>query len=329
MSGAQTQRGAAILAALLTVALVAGLSVAAFWQQWRSIEVEQGQRQRLQAQWLITGALDWARTRVGEDGVRSPALDHAGEAWAQPVRDASLDEFLGERQAAPGPTAPPAADQALLDLQIIDAQGRLNLLNLLEGQALSPQWLAVFKRLFEGLGLPSEQLNLLAEQLRRANLGTIAGPPGAGGAVNAPLIPTRQADLAWLGLAPATVQALSPHVSLLPGRLPVNLNTADAPVLQAVLDLPLTEVQQLMGRRQAQPFANLAAAGLKSPNEQMLAVNTHFFEVQVRLRLAGGAPLALREHALLQRDGRDVRTLWQRRQTPEPLPAPPSPRQAP
>lgn len=332
MRGAYTQRGAAIVAALLTVALVAGLSVAAFWQQWRSIEVEQGQRQRLQAQWLITGALDWARARVGDDGVRSPALDHAGEAWAQPVRDASLAQFLSQRSAAPGQApAPVPTDEARLDLEIVDAQGRLNLLNLLEGQALSPPWLAVFGRLFDSLGLPPEQLKLLAEQLRQANLGTTASGSGAGvtsvGAANAPLIPTRQADLAWLGLAPATVQALSPHVSLLPGRLPVNLNTASATVLQAVLDLPLAEVQPLLGRRQAQPFANLAATGLQAPNEQvqqMLSVNTHYFEVQVRLRLGGGAALALREHALLQRDGRDVRTLWQRREAPQPLAAPSS-----
>jgi hypothetical protein len=51
----------------------------------------------------------------------------------------------------------------------------------------------------------------------------------------------------------------------------------------------------------------------------MLAVNSYFFEVRVRLRLGGGAPLALRENALLQRDGLDVRTLWQRREMPDVL----------
>ncbi len=314
-------RGAAILAALLTVALVAGLSAAAFWQQWRSIEVEIAQRQRLQAQWLITGAMDWARAQVGADGLRSPAMDHGGEAWAQPVRALSLGEFL-DPQAAPDArtgTASQAPDEARLSLDIVDAQGRLNVLNLLDGQVLSPQWLAVFKRLFEALGLPQAELQLLAEQMRRANLGTVGGAADSSpGAASAPLIPTRQADLAWLGLAPATVQALTPHVSLLPGRLPVNLNTAGGPVLQAVLGLGPAEVQQLMARRQAQPFASLAAAGLKAPNEQMQAVNSHFFEVQVQLQLGQGAPLTLVEHALLQRDGRDVRTLWQRRERPQP-----------
>lgn len=318
---ARPARGAAILAALLTVALVAGLSAAAFWQQWRSIEVEIAQRQRLQAQWLITGAMDWSRAQVGEDGLRSPAVDHHGEAWAQPVRELPLAAFLDSR-AAPGArpgTVAPAPDEARLSLAIVDAQGRLNVLNLLEGQALSPQWLAVFRRLFEGLGLPQAELQRLAEQMRRANLGTEGGAADSGPReATAPLIPTRQADLTWLGLAPATVDALAPHVSLLPGRLPVNLNTAGAPVLQAVLGLGPTEVQQLMARRQAQPFASLEAAGLKAPNEQMQAVSSHFFEVQVQLQLGQGAPLMLVEHALLQRDGRDVRTLWQRRERPQP-----------
>ena len=314
------QRGAAIVAALLMVALVAGLSVAAFWQQWRGIEVESAQRQALQAQWLITGAMDWARAQVGEDGVRSPQVDHGGEAWAQVVQDLPLDAFV---QASPaGANAQPAAEtaggDARLDLRITDAQGRINVLNLLEGQSLSPAWMTVFRRLFDTLGLPVSELNRLAEQLRRASLGTApAGGPTVSG-TDIALMPTRQADLAWLGLAPATVQALAPHVSLLPGRLPVNLNTASAPVLQAVLGLETAPLQQLLAQRQVQPFATLAAAGLKAPDAQMQSVNSHFFEVHIALRLNRSAAWVQEEHALLQRDGRDVRTLWQRRERPSP-----------
>ena len=35
------QRGAALLLAMLTVALVASISAAAYWQQWRSLQLEQ------------------------------------------------------------------------------------------------------------------------------------------------------------------------------------------------------------------------------------------------------------------------------------------------
>ena len=61
------QRGAALLAAMLTVALVATFAAGALWQQWKSVEVEGAERQRTQARWLLTGALDWARVILRED----------------------------------------------------------------------------------------------------------------------------------------------------------------------------------------------------------------------------------------------------------------------
>ena len=63
------QRGAALLAAMLTVALVATLAAAAMWQQWRGVEVEAAERTRVQSAWLLGGALDWGRLilRVNDD----------------------------------------------------------------------------------------------------------------------------------------------------------------------------------------------------------------------------------------------------------------------
>jgi len=62
------QRGAALLLAMLTVTLVAALAASALWQQWRALEVERAERQRAQAAWILTGALDWARLILREDG---------------------------------------------------------------------------------------------------------------------------------------------------------------------------------------------------------------------------------------------------------------------
>ena len=52
---------------MLTVSLVAMLAAGAAWQQWRTIEVESTERQHAQAQWLLLGALDWARIILRED----------------------------------------------------------------------------------------------------------------------------------------------------------------------------------------------------------------------------------------------------------------------
>ena len=94
---ARYQRGAALLLAMLVVTLVATLAAAALWQQWRSAEVEQAERQRMQAGWILTGALDWARLILREDArdnQSSGNADHLGEPWATPLEEARLSSFL-------------------------------------------------------------------------------------------------------------------------------------------------------------------------------------------------------------------------------------------
>ena len=87
------QRGAAILMAMLTVVLVATLASAALWQQWRAVEVEAAERTRAQSSWVLTGALDWARLILSEDG-RKGGSDHLSEPWALPLEQARLSTFL-------------------------------------------------------------------------------------------------------------------------------------------------------------------------------------------------------------------------------------------
>ena len=53
---------------MLTVALVATLSAAALWQQWRALAVESAERQRVQGSWILAGALDWGSATTGTDG---------------------------------------------------------------------------------------------------------------------------------------------------------------------------------------------------------------------------------------------------------------------
>ena len=60
-------RGAALLAAMLTVTLVATFAASALWQQWRGIEVETAERARVQSAWILIGALDWSRLILIED----------------------------------------------------------------------------------------------------------------------------------------------------------------------------------------------------------------------------------------------------------------------
>ena len=91
------QAGAALLAAMLTVALVAAFAAAALWQQWRAVEIEAAERARLQSAWILTGALDWARLILREDA-RSGGADHLAEPWAVPLQEARLSTFLAANE---------------------------------------------------------------------------------------------------------------------------------------------------------------------------------------------------------------------------------------
>ncbi|HSN80608.1 MAG TPA: type II secretion system minor pseudopilin GspK, partial [Rhodoferax sp.] len=93
----RTQRGAAILTAMLTVVLVATMASAMLWQQWRGVEVESAQRTRVQSAWILTGALDWARLILREDA-RQGGPDYLSEPWAVPLAPARLTTFLAAQQ---------------------------------------------------------------------------------------------------------------------------------------------------------------------------------------------------------------------------------------
>ena len=305
------QRGAALLAAMLTVALVAIFAAGALWQQWRTVEVEGAERQRAQARWLLTGALDWARVILREDAragdVNAPT-DHLAEPWAVPLQEARLSSFLSALPDGSGNTAEDdkLAQQVLLSGQIVDLQSRLNLTNLLVGEQLDPKTVIAFERLFDVLGVPSAQLSLLTRGLLAAQRQSNASGS------NSALMPQRLGQLTWLGLSPQALQTLSPYITVLPTRTAVNLNTASVQVLYAsVPALSMTDAQRLVDQRERQHWPSLEAfqktLGRPVSLEGSHSVSSRFFEVLGRLRMP---QTALQERSWLQRDNADLKVLW-------------------
>jgi len=321
-SGAQgSQRGAALLVALLTVALVATLAAAGLWQQWRAVEVEAAERQRAQAAWVLSGALDWARLILREDAAAG-GVDHLGEPWAVPLREARLATFLAADRSADASTSSVA--DSFLSGDIIDLQSRLNVTNLVEAGRVSPAAIATFTRLFTLLGLPASEVETLARQMLRASLASQGALSADGAPV--PLLPQATSELVWLGLSPSTVQAIAPHVTVLPARTPVNLNTASATVIYAAIDgISLADAQRLVAQRAASHLHSLAdATPLLGPNahtgDGAAGVASRFFEVRGRLRMDDQV---VEERSLVQRDNKMVQAL-RRQRVPAASPAAPS-----
>lgn len=328
---AHPQAGAAILAAMLTVALVAIFAANAMWQQYRSIEVETAERARVQAALLSTAALDWARLVLSEDA-RAGAADHLAEPWTALFDGVQLSSFLAADKSANDKSVADksvadndlnAATNSSLTGQIMDLQSRLNVTNLIDKEALSAPDVKSFTRLFELLGLPVSELTGMANQL----LNTSAADPDAN-ATSAALPPQRVEHLVWLGLSGPTLAALRPHITLLPQRTPVNLNTASAEVIYAsTAALPLGDARKLVELRNANPFRTLAdtagklgdvdkpgavgnvgdVGGTPGPfSEGRHDVASSYFEVRTRLKLN---QTWLAERAIVQRDGTSVRVI--------------------
>lgn len=321
---APRQQGAALLLAMLVVTLVATLASAAVWQQWRHAEVEQAERDRLQASWILTGSLDWARLILREDArtnQNTGSGDHLAEPWAVGLEEARLSSFL----AADKNSDPPPALDAFLSGAIQDQQGLLNVTNLAQQGALSEPDVRAFKRLFEQLGLnPSELTALAGQWLQAAKQRTADAAQGASipataaQADSTPLLPYRLAQLTWLGLSATTVQRLQPFVTVLPERTTVNLNTAPIEVvLASIPTLDMARARRVVTQRALQPFKTLddltPLLGGVVLDTARHGTQSRYFLVKGRLRLADHM---LEEHSLVQRNGLDVKTLWRERARP-------------
>ncbi len=297
MKAGLKQRGAALLTAMLTVALVATLAAGALWQQWRAVEVEQAQRTQQQMGWILLGAQDWARLILREDA-NAGSVDHLSEPWALPLQEARLKSFLNSEAQI---DETDSLDQSFLSGRISDLQGRLNLLNLVDNKKIDAEAFEAFGRLFAALGLPPNTLVALTLQLKDATLG------------QGLLMPERLTDLQRFGLSSPMLQALSPFVTLLPSRTPVNLNTAPPEVLMAVLPgLDAAAAQNLVRRRASAHFKSVeealqAVPDLK-PGVQVsnLSVSSRYFEVRGLLRLDR---LTLEQLSILERDSGQIRVL--------------------
>jgi general secretion pathway protein K len=303
------QRGAALLTAMIIVTLVATLAAAMVWQQWRAVQVEAAERTRLQAAWMLSGALDWARLILREDA-RNGGADHLGEPWAVPLAEARVSTFL-----AVDKDNTDDAPEAFLSGSIVDMQARYNLRNLVDpaGKPLLDE-IAALRRLFDSTRVRPE----LAERIA---FGLSDAVGGGGKTTNAPLLPQTLAQLNWLGIDDDSARRMAPYVTLLPIPTSINLNTASREVLAAVLPgLDLGTAERLVQERQRNPFKSVADALTLTPasvqeavanTPQRFGTTSNYFEVRGRVRIDDRV---LEESSLIERRGLEMVPLSRERE---------------
>jgi general secretion pathway protein K len=293
-----SQRGAALLTAMVIVTLIVTLAASMVWQQWRAVQIETAERSRNQAAWILSGALDWARLILREDA-RTGGATHLGEPWAVPLAEARLSTFLAVDKENTDD-----APEAFLSGMITDAQSRYNLHNLVdETGKIVPFELQTLQRLCDVTGVAAGTAEAIAETLQRTEAAFKTGE------ADAPLMPQSLRQFAWAGIDEALLRRLQPYVVLLPRRTPVNLNTAPREVLAAVVgNLDLGSAERMTQSRQSNPFMKVEDAQVLLPHDAVLdanrvAVSSSFFEVRGRLRLG---ERVLEERSLIERRGLDM-----------------------
>ena len=279
MKAGRSQRGTALIIALLVLALAAAAATAMLEAQDLQTRGLQAQRDYEQARWMLRGGMHWARSILAEDA-RAGTSDHQRELWASglPPTDVQLGSLAGA---------------------IRDEQAYFNLNSLVRAGKPSLPQVVAFRRLLGIIGLAPELADAIAAAVAAAgtlsDLGELAGMPG---------------------LNAAALGKLQGYTTALPRPTPVNVNTAPPEVLAALVEgLPLSEAQALARRLAVEPVRNAAEfqARLRPDlklNAEDISAASQFFVVQGRAKV-GGADL--RMQALLQRAGPGMPVIvWQR-----------------
>jgi general secretion pathway protein K len=297
--------GAAVVGALLVCALAAALATSLLGRIDDWIGQVASSRDRAQALELARGGIDYARVILADDLLKTK-VDTVDEDWARVL-------------------PPIGVDGAELSGRIEDQQGRWNLNNLLKDGTVDREALAVHRRLLAALGIPAELADTLADWL---DADDTLRPGGAESAYYLSLQPAYPAAnramehpsnlLRVKGYDAAMVRRLAPFVTVLPGRQPVNVNTAPAEVLHALFaDLSLADARQLVAARQTAHFRDTDDFRARLPDRDAapaaeVSVSSQFFLARANVQV-GGARVAL--SSLLARDGAKRPTvLWQSQQ---------------
>lgn len=211
---AHRERGSATVTALIVVGVAAVLLAGLMWRQQIQIRTLENARDRIQAQWLQRAAIDFARLVLVEDQ-RTSQYDHLGEAWALPLADGKVADFLKNADV------PDEIAAVSLQGQLIDAQSLFNLTNLWDKsfKTINPAGVQEYGRLLEALGLDKGLAQQTAQGVLQADMP----------------IYDLEGLLRLPSYNPGILEQIRSFVTVLPILTAVNVNTAPPEVLMAAI----------------------------------------------------------------------------------------------
>jgi general secretion pathway protein K len=275
----RAQRGVALITILLIVALATAVLYHLLTRQ--ALVVAQT-RQLMRADQTLAYALG------GEAYARQILFDD----WNEPI-SRGLDTLT---EAWAIPSAPFDIEAGTLELSIEDLDRRFNI-NSLAGDHAA-QNLQRFKTLLGALGLDPQVADLWKDWIDSDAEATGFGAEDAAYLVATPPYRTANqpagstSELALLGvLDPDQLALLMPHVAALPTtQLKININTADAPTLQALTpQLSQARAESLIESDRRYEDASALAAEIPELGASLdaMTVTSQYFEIHARVEIDG------------------------------------------
>ena len=271
------QRGVALITAMLITALVASVALGLAWDSSLDIRRTMVLLHRDQAAHVAMGAESWVQSILTRD-LQESETDHLGEIWASELPGLPIEggEVFGN---------------------IEDLQGRFNINNLVDGDEIDEAALDQFRRLLEALGIDPRFAGVTADWIDADQ--EVSFPDGAEDSLYSTQIPPYRtadrpiADISELaaidGMNKETFDLLAPHITALPGRTRINVNTATNAVLLSLSEsLTAGDVERLMQERADAGFTDVTNtfSSLVEPEVlNQLEEVSEYFQLKVSVRI--------------------------------------------
>ena len=271
MNGVDSQRGVALIMALIVVAIGTMIAVSLTWRGTLDLRRTQSALDADQGLMYVQGAEAWAADILRQDLVDSPNSDNLGEVWATEL-------------------PPLPVDGGTIQGRLEDLQGRFNVNNLI-GSDGKESMLArrQFERLLVSLDADPALAGAVIDwldpdtDLRFPNGGedvvySEADPPYR--TANSMITSTSEL-MAVMGFDRDTYRRLAPYITALPAGTKLNVNTASAVVLASLSDnIDPSTAMSLVEQRGDAEFMDIDGtfAGLVDPDvlKEIDGVSEHF-----------------------------------------------------
>ncbi|MCH8073484.1 MAG: type II secretion system minor pseudopilin GspK [Proteobacteria bacterium] len=278
MSKHPRERGVALITAMLITALATMVAANLAWDNALDVRRTMVLLNRDQAIQVALGAESWIMSILRQD-LEDSQTDHLAEIWATELPGLPIEG--GEVFGA-----------------VSDLQGRFNINNLIdENGVVHEESLQQFRRLLLAIGLDPRFAGIAADWLD-SDLDPLF-PDGAEDSIYTGMIPPYRtanqtlssiSELAALdGMDKLTFNALVPHITALPGRTRINVNTATGAVLQSLDEnMTLADVENLIAERESGGFTDIQTSfsSLVTPDViNNLEESTQYFQLKVVVRI--------------------------------------------